>query len=76
MRTSSRRRVMPRLSSSAANGTACLRVIASASQRHVFRPEQLTSHGDRGSVQIAKDLYELYDELGIVRSLSRPCSSR
>ena len=33
---------------------------------------QLTTHSDRGSIQVAKDLHDLYQDLGIVRSLSRP----
>lgn len=54
------------------SATLAKRLIATASQRHGIRKGQLTSHSDRGSIQIAKDLHALYEDLGIVRSLSRP----
>ena len=40
--------------------------------RHAIVPGQLTTHTDRGSMQVAKTLHDLYEDLGIVRSLSRP----
>ena len=48
------------------------RLIATACRRHGIVPGQLTTHSDRGSIQVAKDLHALYEDLGIVRSLSRP----
>ena len=47
-------------------------LIRTACLRHGIVPGQLTAHSDRGSIQIAKTLHDLYEELGIVRSLSRP----
>ena len=47
-------------------------LIRTACLRHAIVPGQLTTHSDRGSIQIAKTLHDLYEDLGIVRSLSRP----
>ncbi len=48
------------------------RLITTACHRYGITREQLTVHSDRGSVQTAKDWHALYEDLGIVRSLSRP----
>jgi putative transposase len=48
------------------------RLIRSASERHGILPGQLTAHSDRGSIQVARTVHDLYEDLGIVRSLSRP----
>jgi putative transposase len=48
------------------------RLITTACRRHGIGRAQLTVHSDRGSVQTAKDWHALYEDLGIVRSLSRP----
>lgn len=54
------------------SATLAKRLIARACRRHKIRRGQLTTHSDRGSIQIAKDLHALYEDLGVVRSLSRP----
>lgn len=48
------------------------RLITTACTRHGIARDQRTVHRDRGSVQTAKDWHALYEDLGIVRSLSRP----
>ena len=48
------------------------RLIRTACAREGIVEGQLTTHSDRGSIQVAKDLHDLYQDLGIVRSLSRP----
>ena len=48
------------------------RLIKTACRRQGIPHGQLTAHSDRGSIQTAKDLHALYEDLGIVRSLSRP----
>lgn len=48
------------------------RLIRTACAREGIVQGQLTTHSDRGSIQVARDLHELYQALGIVRSLSRP----
>lgn len=48
------------------------RLITAACRRHGIPRGQLTAHSDRGSIQTAKDLHALYDDLGITSSLSRP----
>lgn len=48
------------------------RLIRIACAREGIVPGQLTTHRDRGSIHVAKDLHDLYQDLGIVRSLSRP----
>ena len=48
------------------------RLIRTACVREGIVPGQLITHSDRGSIQVAKDLHDLYQDLGIVRSLSRP----
>jgi putative transposase len=48
------------------------RLIRAACERHGIIPGQLTAHSDRGSIQVAKNLHHLYEDLGIIRSLSRP----
>ena len=47
-------------------------LIRTACRRYDIAPGQLTTHSDRGSIQVAKDLHDLYQDLGIIRSLSRP----
>lgn len=54
------------------SATLAKRLIGRACRRHGIARGQLTTHSDRGSIQIAKDLHALYEDLGIVRSLSRP----
>jgi putative transposase len=48
------------------------RLITAACRRHGILRGHLTAHSDRGSIQTAKDLHALYEELGITSSLSRP----
>jgi putative transposase len=48
------------------------RLIRTACERQGIGRDQLTTHSDRGSIQVAKDLHDLYQDLGILRSLSRP----
>ena len=48
------------------------RLITTACRRQGIVKGQLTTHSDRGSIQTAKDWHALYEDLGIVRSLSRP----
>ncbi len=45
------------------------RLIRTACAREGIVPGQLTTHSDRGSIQVAKDLHDLYQDRGIVRSL-------
>ena len=52
--------------------TLAQRLIRTAYVRYDIAPGQLTTHRDLGSIQVAKNLHALYEELGIVRSLSRP----
>ena len=47
-------------------------LIRTACERHGIVAGPLTSHRDRGSMQTAKDLHARYEDLGVVRSLSRP----
>ncbi len=47
-------------------------LIRTACLRHGIVHGQLTTHSDRGSIQVAKDLHDLSQDPGIVRSLSRP----
>ena len=47
-------------------------LISSAYRQQGIVPGQVTSHSDRGAIQIAKDLHDLFEDMGIVRSLSRP----
>ena len=54
------------------SATLAQRLIRTACERHGIVAGQLTSHRDRGSIQTAKDLHALYEDLGVVRSLSRP----
>ena len=54
------------------SATLAQRLIRTACARHGIVRDQLTTHSDRGSIQVAKDLHDLYQDLGIVRSLSRP----
>lgn len=48
------------------------RLITAACRRQRIPKGQLTTHSDRGSIQTAKDWHALYEDMGIVRSLSRP----
>lgn len=48
------------------------RLIKTACRRQQIPKGQLTTHSDRGSIQTAKDWHALYEDLGIVQSLSRP----
>lgn len=54
------------------SATLAQRLIRTACERQGIVRDQLTTHSDRGSIQVAKDLHDLYQVLGIVRSLSRP----
>ena len=54
------------------SATLAQHLIRTACRRHAIVPGQLTTHSDRGSIQVAKSLNDLYEDLGIVRSLSRP----
>lgn len=48
------------------------RLIRAACERQGILRGQLTTHSDRGAIQTARDLHRLYEDLGIIRSLSRP----
>lgn len=48
------------------------RLIRAACERQGILPGQLTTHTDRGSIQVAKTVHDLYEDLGIIGSLSRP----
>lgn len=50
-------------------------IIADACRRHAVKPHQLTIHADRGTPMTAKSTAQLYDDLGITRSHSRPSVS-
>ena len=52
--------------------TLAQHLIRTACVRHGIVKDQLTTHSDRGSIQVSKGLHDLYEDLGIVRSLSRP----
>jgi len=54
------------------SATLAQHLIRTACLRQGIVAGQLTTHSDRGSIQVAKDLHDLYQDLGIVRSLSRP----
>lgn len=54
------------------SATLAQRLIRTACAREGILPGQLTTHSDRGSIQVSKTLHDLYEDLGIVRSLSRP----
>ncbi len=54
------------------SATLAQRLMRTACAREGIVKGQLTTHSDRGSIQVAKDLHDLYQDLGIVRSLSRP----
>ena len=54
------------------SATLAQRLIRTAYVRYDIAPGQLTTHSDLGSIQVAKDLHALYEDLGTVRSLSRP----
>jgi len=54
------------------SATLAQRLIRTACERQGIVRDQLTTHSDRGSIQVAKDWHDLYQALGIVRSLSRP----
>lgn len=54
------------------SATLAQRLIRIACAREGILPGQLTTHSDRGSIQVSKTLHDLYEDLGIVRSLSRP----
>ena len=47
-------------------------LIKTACRRPGIQQGQLTAHSDRGSIETAKDWHALYEDLGIVQSLSRP----
>jgi putative transposase len=51
------------------------RTIRDACARHGVTPGQLVIHSDRGAAMTSKPLAQLYADLGIVRSLSRPHTS-
>lgn len=47
-------------------------LISSACRQQGIIPGQLTTHSDRGAIQTARDLHQFFEDMGIVRSLSRP----
>jgi len=47
-------------------------LIGSGCRQQGILPGQLTTHSDRGAIQTAKDLHQFFEDMGIVRSLSRP----
>lgn len=54
------------------SGELAMRLFEQAAERHHIEPGQLTVHSDRGSAPTAKTLAQLYADLGVERSLSRP----
>jgi putative transposase len=54
------------------SATLAQRLIRIACAREGILPGQLTTHSDRGSIHVSKTLHDLYEDLGIVRSRSRP----
>ena len=53
-------------------GHARQRLIRTACERKGIVRDQRTTHSVRWSIQLAKDLHDVYQEWGILRSLSRP----
>ena len=54
------------------SGELATRLFEQAAEQHHIAPGQLTVHSDRGSAPTAKTLAQLYVDLGVERSLSRP----
>jgi putative transposase len=54
------------------SGELATRMFEQAAEQHRIEPGQLTVHSDRGSAPTAKTLAQLYADLGVERSLSRP----
>ncbi len=54
------------------SGELATRLFEQAAEQHRIEPGQLTVHSDRGSAPKAKTLAQLYVDLGMERSLSRP----
>jgi putative transposase len=54
------------------NGAHAERLFADAIARHGIAPGALTVHADRGSPMKSKDLADLFADLGVARSFSRP----
>jgi transposase InsO family protein len=54
------------------NGAHAERLFADAIARHRIAPGALTVHADRGSPMKSKDLADLFADLGVARSFSRP----
>ena len=54
------------------SGELATRLFDQAAEHHHIEPGQLTVHSDRGSAPTAKTLAQLYADLGMERSLSRP----
>jgi putative transposase len=54
------------------SATLAQRMIEEAYDRHQIQPGQLTCHADRGSPMMAKSTAQLYADLGILKSHSRP----
>jgi putative transposase len=54
------------------SGELATRLFEQAAERHHIVPGQLMVHSDRGSAPTAKTLAQLYADLGVERSLSRP----
>jgi len=51
-------------------------LIAQACQNQAIQPQQLTIHADNGAAMTSKTLGQLYSDLGIIRSHTRPyCSN-
>jgi putative transposase len=48
------------------------RLIRAAAEKQGIQPGELTIHADRGSPMKAKSVAQLYDDLGVVQSHSRP----
>lgn len=54
------------------SATLAQRLNRTVCERHSIDAVQPTTHSDRGRIQTAKDLHERSEDLGVVRSLSRP----
>ncbi len=54
------------------NGAHAGRLFADTIARHGVAPDALTVHADRGSPMKSKDLADLFSDIGVARSFSRP----
>ena len=60
---------------SGGSGLLAHTLIATTCRRQGIAPNQLAAHGDRGSAMTSRTVAQLLVELGIDRSLARPCNA-